>query len=68
MDSIVGLSKSNVIWVIIDRSTKSTNFLPIHKTDTLSRLVELYRQEIMRLHGISFSIISNRDPRFTSKF
>ena len=35
---------------------------------TLDKLTELYIKEIFRLHGIPISIISDRDPRFTSRF
>ncbi len=35
---------------------------------SLDKLAEIYVNEIMRLHGAPVSIISNRDPRFTSRF
>ena len=35
---------------------------------SLDNLVELYIKEIVQLHGIPVSIISNRDPMFTSRF
>ena len=39
------------------------------RTDySLDKLAELYIKEIVRLHGILVSIISDRDPRFTSRF
>ena len=39
------------------------------RTDySLDKLAELYIKEIVRLHGISVSIILDRDPRFTSRF
>ena len=34
----------------------------------MDRLVELYVKEIVRLHGVPLSIVSDRDPRFTSRF
>jgi hypothetical protein len=72
MDFVMGLprtqSKHDAIWVIIDRLTKSAHFLPIKTTYTLDRLAHLYIQEIVRLHGVPSSIISDRDPRFTSRF
>lgn len=36
--------------------------------DSLEKLVRLYIQEIIRLHGVPVSIISDRDPRFVSQF
>ncbi|KAL0456204.1 UNVERIFIED_CONTAM: Transposon Tf2-12 polyprotein [Sesamum latifolium] len=36
--------------------------------DSLDKLAELYVAEIVRLHGVPVSIVSDRDPRFTSSF
>ncbi|KAL0295083.1 UNVERIFIED_CONTAM: Transposon Tf2-11 polyprotein [Sesamum angustifolium] len=72
MDFVVGLPrtlrKHDAIWVIMDRLTKSAHFLPIRLGDSLDKLAELYVQEIVRLHGVPVSIVSNRDSRFTSRF
>ena len=51
----------DAIWVIVDRLTKSAHFLPIKKTYSLSRLVKLFVKEVVRLHGVPFSIVSDRD-------
>ncbi|KAI0503771.1 hypothetical protein KFK09_014714 [Dendrobium nobile] len=71
MDFVVGLPRSrqsrDAIWVIIDRLTKSAHFLPIRQTDSVEKLAKLYVDEIVRLHGIPKSIVSDRDARFTSK-
>jgi hypothetical protein len=56
------------IWVIVDRLTKSAHFLPIKETYTLDKLAKLYVREIVKLHGVPESIISDRDSRFTSRF
>ena len=53
---------------MVDRLTKSAHFLPVRTDYSLDKLAELYISEIVRLHGIPISIISNRDPRFTSRF
>jgi hypothetical protein len=72
MDFVVGLTKTrkqhDAIWVIVDRLTKSAHFLPIRINQSLESLADLYIKEIVRLHGIPVSIISDRDPRFTSRF
>ncbi|KAL0294537.1 UNVERIFIED_CONTAM: Transposon Ty3-G Gag-Pol polyprotein [Sesamum calycinum] len=60
--------KHDAIWVVVDRLTKSAHFLPIRQNDSLDKLAELYVSEIVRLHGIPTSIVSDRDPRFTSHF
>jgi len=56
------------IWVIIDRLTKSTHFIPIKTGMSVARLTEIYIEKIVRLHGIPSIIGSDRDPRFTSMF
>ncbi|KAA0061818.1 pol protein [Cucumis melo var. makuwa] len=57
-----------VIWVVFDRLTKSTHFIPGKSTYTASKWGQLYMTEIVRLHGVPVSIISDRDARFKSKF
>ena len=72
MDFVTALPKTqkkhDAIWVIIDRLTKSAHFIPINQTFSLERLARVYVKEIVRLHGIPTSIVSDRDPIFTSKF
>ena len=72
MDFVVGLPligrKHDSVWVVMDRLTKSTHFIPVRTDYSLNKLVELYIKEIVRLHGIPISIISDRDQRFTSRF
>ncbi|KAA0040689.1 pol protein [Cucumis melo var. makuwa] len=57
-----------VIWVVVDRLTKSAHFVPGKSTYTASKWAQLYMSEIVRLHGVPVSIVSDRDARFTSKF
>ncbi|GKC82618.1 putative reverse transcriptase domain-containing protein, partial [Tanacetum coccineum] len=54
--------------LILDRLTKSAHFLPMRKDYKMERLARLYLNEIVTRHGVSISIISNRDSRFTSRF
>ena len=72
MDFVVGLPvtgrKYDSVWVVVDRLTKSAHFLPVRTDYSLDKLVELDIREIVRLHGIPISIISDRDSRFTSRF
>ncbi|KAA3484922.1 reverse transcriptase [Gossypium australe] len=60
--------KTDAIWVVVDRLTKSAHFIPIRTDYLLDKLAELYLSEIVRLHGVPVSIISNRDSRFTLQF
>ena len=72
MDFVTGLpvvrGGFDSIWVIVDRLTKSAHFLPVKTTYTSEKLAEIYRDEIIRLHGAPVSIVSDRDPKFVSRF
>ena len=72
MDFITGLPHTHrqhdSIWVIVDRVTKSSHFLAVKTTDSAENYVKLYINEIVRLHGVPLSIISDRGPQFTSHF
>ena len=66
MDFVSGFpltqQKHDSVWVIVDRLTKSAHFIPVLIDYSMDRLVELYVDEIVRLHGVLLSIVSNRDP------
>ena len=62
------LQGHDAVWVIVDRLTKSTHFLAVRMTFTLERFCWLYIREIVRLHGVLVSIMSDRDPRFMAHF
>ena len=72
MDFVVGLPRTrtdhDAIYVIVDRLTKSAYFLAMRSTSSLERLAKLYINEIVKLHRVSISIMSNQDPYFTSRF
>ncbi|GJW75440.1 putative reverse transcriptase domain-containing protein, partial [Tanacetum coccineum] len=70
MDFVTKLPKSSsghdMIWVVVDRLTKSAHFLPIHEDYKTEKLAKIYTNEIVARHGVPVSIISDRDGRFTS--
>ena len=72
MDFFVGLPKTqkqyDSIWVIVDRMTKSAHFLPVKTSYRVDQYASLYIKELVRLHGVPLSIISDRGPQFTSHF
>nr|GEZ02928.1 putative reverse transcriptase domain-containing protein [Tanacetum cinerariifolium] len=72
MDFVTKIPKSSqgydTIWVIVDRLTESAIFTPIRETDPMDKLARIYLKEVVIRHGIPVSIISDRDPRFTSNF
>jgi transposase InsO family protein len=69
---VVGLSRMpagyDSIWLVVDRLTKSAHFLPVQTTYSVEKYAKVYVAEIFRLHGAPVSIISDRDPKFTSRF
>ena len=71
MDFVVGLPRTqrgnDAIWVIVDRLTKSTHFIPMCTSDSVEHLAELYIREIVRLHGVLVTIVLDRDPHFTTR-
>ncbi|KAH0656975.1 hypothetical protein KY285_031857 [Solanum tuberosum] len=62
------LKENDSIWVIVDRMIKSSHFLPIKTTHSAEDYVRLFIQEVVRLHGVLVSIISNRGAQFTAQF
>ena len=46
----------------------SAHFLPVRMTFTLEEFCWVYTREIVMLHGVSVSIVSDRDPRFMTYF
>ena len=64
MDFVVGLPRTpkgyDSIWVIVDRLTKSAYFILVKTIYSVAKYVQVYIQNIMSLHGVPISIISNR--------
>ncbi|CAL1407874.1 unnamed protein product [Linum trigynum] len=72
MDFVYGLPRTewgnDGVWVIVDRLTKSAHFIPIKFKPGVDALADLYVQEVVRLHGVPLTIVSDRDPSFTGQF
>nr|GFB72699.1 putative reverse transcriptase domain-containing protein [Tanacetum cinerariifolium] len=72
MDFVTKLPRTSsghdIIWVTVDRLTKSAYFLPMRKDYKMDRLARLYLNEIVARHDVPILIISDRNSRFTSRF
>ena len=69
---MVGLPRTlkgkDSIWVVVDRLSMVAHFILIRSTNSASDLAPIYMKEIVRLHGVTHTIVSDRDANFVSKF
>ena len=71
MDFIEALPRVNgktVILTVVDRFSKYAHFIPLGHPYTAASVAKAFFQEIVRLHGLPATIVSDRDPVFTSDF
>ena len=71
MDFMEGLPKSlrhDVVMVVVDKLTKYAHFIPLSHPYTIVKVASLFMAHIFKLHELPTSIVSDRDPVFTSRF
>lgn len=71
MDFITRLPKSNsfdAILVVVGRLSKYGHFIPLKHPYSVKSVAEIFVKEVVRLHGILASIVSDRDSIFMNLF
>ena len=71
LDFIDGLPSSEgytVVMVVVDRLSKYAHFMPLHHPYTALKVARVFMENVFKLHGLPQTIVSDRDPIFTSQF
>jgi transposase InsO family protein len=72
VDFITGLPKTkqghNSIVVFVDMLTKMAHSLPTNDTVSAQEFAAVFRDQVWKDHGLCKDMVTDRDPRFTSRF
>ena len=70
MDFVEGFPRvggKSVVLIVVDRFSKYAHFIAVGHPYTATSIARVFFDQIVRLHGLPCSIVSDRDPVFTSK-
>jgi hypothetical protein len=68
IEALQKVGSKSVILTIVDRLSKYAHFIPLAHPYSATTVVQSFFSEVVRLHGLPKSIVSDRDVVFTSKF